>query len=56
MKGVMKGIAAGMAIGATMGVVGGIMMKKKKSGSGIKKSAGKALHAAGSFVENMSKW
>ena len=36
--------------------VGGLMLKKKPKMNSIKKSAGKALHAAGNFVENMPKW
>lgn len=57
MKGNVKGIAAGVAVGAAMGMVGGLMLKKNQGSKGnLKKSAGKALHAAGNFVENMPKW
>ncbi|MBO4934324.1 MAG: hypothetical protein IJL83_00865 [Clostridia bacterium] len=56
MKGTIKGAAAGFAAGAAMGMVGGLMLKKKPKMNSIKKSAGKALHAAGNFVENMPKW
>ena len=56
MKPMAKGIATGMAVAATMAVVGTMLVKKKSSSGSMKKSAGKALHAAGNFIENMPKW
>ena len=56
MNGFAKGIMAGLMVGAAMAVTGDRMvMKRGRNSKIIRKTAGKALHAMGSFVENSSK-
>ena len=46
-----KGLFIGMAAGATAAVIGTQYVKSNKKA--IRKNANKALHAVGSFVDNM---
>ena len=51
---VAKGVAAGLMIGSAIGVVSVTMMKPKKSR--FKRSAGRALDAVGTMMQNVSDW
>lgn len=51
---VAKGVAAGIMIGGAIGMVSASMMKPKKSK--FKRSAGKALDAVGTMMQNVSDW
>lgn len=46
-----KGIGTGIAAGLALGVVGSQFVGKNKKG--IKKNAGKAMHAVGDLLENV---
>lgn len=46
----LKGMGAGMAAGITVAAVGSAMVKNNK---GLKKTASKALRAAGDVMENI---
>ncbi len=51
---VAKGVAAGIMIGGAIGAATVSMMKPKKSK--FKRSAGKALDAVGTMMQNVSDW
>lgn len=49
-----RGVAAGFVIGSAVGAMSAYAMKPKKSK--FKKTAGKALDAVGTMMQNMSDW
>ena len=51
---VAKGVAAGIMIGGAVGAMSMAMMKPKKSK--FRRSAGKALDAVGTMMQNVSDW
>lgn len=49
-----RGVAAGFVIGSAMGAMSACLMKPKKNK--FRKTAGKALDAVGTMMQNMSDW
>lgn len=55
-KNVAKKVGVGLAVGAAVAAVGaGIANRNGKTVSSVKKSAGKALHNASNFIDDVSK-